>query len=63
MNWYLHAVEDQDGRWSCQRGRTVFDEHADQASAVDHLKRIAMELGITASIFAHPVNEVVERVA
>ena len=62
VNWYLHAVEHDDGGWVCQHGRTVFDSHPDRASAVAHLKRIAVELGITASIFVHALNDMVEKI-
>ena len=62
MSWYLHAVEDGDGRWLCQRGRTVVDTHEDRACAVDHLKMIACELGIGTAIFAHTLTGAVERI-
>jgi hypothetical protein len=63
VNWYLHAVEHADGRWACQHGRTVFDSHADRASAIAHLKRIALELGLTASIFVHAMNDGAEKIS
>lgn len=62
VTWYLHAVEDDDGQWSCQHGRETYDTHVDRESAVAHLKRIALTLGAGAVIFVHAVNEVVERI-
>lgn len=62
MGWYLHAVEDEHGHWSCQHGRTIYDTHTVRATAVDHLNMIALGLGAGAIIFVHAVNEVVERI-
>ena len=62
MGWYLHAVESGDGRWSCQRGRTIVDSHENRAGAVGHLQALALELGIGTTIFAHTLAGAVERV-
>lgn len=62
MSWYLHAVEREDGHWSCRHGRTVVDTHVDRDGAVDHLKVLALELELGTVIFVHALGGAIEQV-
>ena len=62
VSWYLHAVECEDGRWSCRHGRTVVDTHTERSAAVDHLKALAIELELGTVIFVHTLAGIIERV-
>lgn len=53
MTWYLRAIELEDGRWACRRGRDEYDLHADLDGAISHLHDLARDLG-DAEVFVHP---------
>ena len=41
MNWFLRAIEQTDGEWTCSHGRTIFDQHDGLPEALEHLHAIA----------------------
>jgi hypothetical protein len=43
--WYLHVIEQVDGRWRCAHGQTVVDQHDRLPDAIAHLRTIAKILG------------------
>ncbi len=55
--WFLHALEDADGRWTCQRGRRALDPHVgahlDLEEALAHLRDFGRALEGTAQIILH----------
>ena len=44
MAWFLRAIEQTDGRWSCRHGRNVFDGHDELPDALNHLRDIASRM-------------------
>ena len=51
--WHLHAVQGDDGWWTCRHGLSVYDSHPDQEAALDHLRKLAEELGRGTVILVH----------
>jgi hypothetical protein len=45
MSWFLRAVEQHDGRWTCRFGREELGTHPTLPVALHHLVEIAIELG------------------
>jgi hypothetical protein len=60
--WHLHAVEGDDGQWTCRHGLSVFDSHTDQQTAIDHLTQLAREFGRDTMIYVHALGGAVQRV-
>jgi hypothetical protein len=55
-------VEGDDAKWTCRHGLTVFDSHAERQAAIDHLKLVSAELGLSALIFVHTMGGQVEQI-
>ena len=62
MAWHLHAVEGEDGRWTCRHGLQVFDSHGERRAAIEHLKELAREFGRGTIIFVHGLGGSVEQI-
>lgn len=62
MAWHLHAVEGEDGRWTCRHGLSVFDSHADRGASIEHLKQLACNFGRGTAIFVHALGASVEQI-
>lgn len=60
--WFLRAIEQSDGVFTCTRGDEHYDSHGEVDSAVAHLLDIAGSLG-TAIVFVHHRGGRVEEVA
>jgi hypothetical protein len=41
--WAFRAIEIDDGRWSCRRGRDEYDTHELLKEAIEHLSNLASE--------------------
>jgi len=41
--YFFRVVEQEDGSWSCRRGREEFDFHDQIGDAIEHTTRIATE--------------------
>jgi hypothetical protein len=65
MTFYLHGVEGDDGRWTCQRGRTVIDpamgHHPDPEEALTHLREVSATLQGTFLLLLHYVDGTLAR--
>jgi hypothetical protein len=59
--WFFRAVETNEGRWVCRRGRHHFDDHATLADAMAHLRGLAAHEG-PVWLFAHHKDGRVTRV-
>jgi hypothetical protein len=55
MVWFLRAIEQPDGSWTCRRGREDHDNHESLHDAVEHLKTLAVEIG-GAELFLHRLD-------
>jgi hypothetical protein len=58
MVWFLHAVEDDEGQWTCRRGLRQLDsrdgKHPDVGGALAHLREVAGTLdGATRMVLHH----------
>jgi len=62
MAWHLHAVEGDDGRWTCRHGLSVFDSHGDRLAAINHLKELTREFGHNTVILVHALGGRVEQI-
>lgn len=61
MAWFLRAIEQIDGRWSCQHGRHVYDVHEELHDALQHLRCIATTMQ-PAELIVHHANGIVENI-
>jgi hypothetical protein len=53
---FFHVVEQEDGSWSCNRGREHFGAHAQLENAIEHTKVIAGERR-PSEVFVHRLGE------
>ena len=53
---FFHVVEQEDGSWSCNRGREHFGAHAQLENAIEHTKVIAGERA-PSEVFVHRLGE------
>jgi hypothetical protein len=60
-NWFLRAIEQADGGWTCSYGRIVYDRHDGLPDALDHLHEIA-ETMRPAELFIHRLDGTVENI-
>lgn len=61
MAWHLHAVQLEDGRWSCRHGRHEFDLHGDLVDCIQHLRLVAESIG-PSELFMHPYGAETSRI-
>jgi hypothetical protein len=59
MAWYFRVVEQDDHRWLCRHGRSVFDAHPSLADAIDHITDLAAVYE-PAEVFVHRLDGSVE---
>jgi hypothetical protein len=59
---FFHVVEQEDGSWSCNRGREHFGAHAQLENAIEYTKVIAGEHG-PSEVFVHRLDGQVQSVA
>jgi Uncharacterized protein conserved in bacteria (DUF2188) len=60
--YFFHVVEQDDGSWSCSRGREEFDVHAQLDNAIEHTTRIASEHQ-PSEVFVHHLDGQVQSIA
>lgn len=63
MEWFVRAVEVDDGRWLCRHGMRVFDCHPSLDEALKHLRNIARRMCADTSIVVHHCDGRVEMAA
>jgi hypothetical protein len=56
MSWYLRVIEQQDHRWACRWGLTLFDTHEHLVDALAHLQRLALDLDGAAVFIVHMLS-------
>ena len=56
VSLFFHGVEEPEGRWRCQHGRTIFDTHPDKDGAITHLRDLAGIFEADAEIFLHHLD-------
>jgi hypothetical protein len=59
---FFHVVEQEDGSWSCNRGREHFSAHAQLDDAIEHTKVISKEHG-PSEVFVHRLDGQVQSIA
>jgi Uncharacterized protein conserved in bacteria (DUF2188) len=60
-HFFFHVVEQEDGSWSCNRGREHFDAHAQLDDAIEHATVIAGEHK-PSEVFVHRLGEQVQSI-
>ena len=60
--FFFHVIEQEDGSWSCSRGREVFDFHAQLDDAIEHTTGIANEHP-PSEVFVHRLDGQVQSIA
>jgi hypothetical protein len=59
---FFRVVAQQDGHWSCRRGREELDSHADLAEAVEHMTALAGQHR-PSEVLVHPLGAAMRSVA
>jgi hypothetical protein len=60
--YFFHVVEQENGSWSCRRGREDFDFHAQLDDAIEHTIGIAGEHALS-QVFVHHLDGRVQSIA
>jgi hypothetical protein len=60
--YFFRVIEQEDGSWSCSRGREDFDFHAHLDDAIDHITGIASEHS-PSDVFVHHLDGRVQSIA
>jgi hypothetical protein len=60
--YFFRVVEQEDGSWSCRRGREEFDCHDQLGDAIEHTTGIASEYR-PSEVFVHHLDGQVQTIA
>jgi hypothetical protein len=60
--YFFRIVEQEDGSWSCRRGREDLDRHPELDDAIEHTTAIAREIP-PSEVFVHRLDGQVQSIA